>query len=267
MLNEVLPQPEQALELPPEELAVFILKFLALQHQDQSGQLNRYNFMLSSNVIPYSGRELSDKMARVFMEAWIWLEREGFLAPKPGDTGNWVFITRRGHQLIESLKASDFKAYQLGDLLPSKNLDPVLVKDVRPLFLRGDYDTAIFRAFKEVEVRVRKASKLAPEDIGVQLMRKAFDSKTGLLTDTTAPVAERENLAHLFAGAIGVFKNPSSHREVKIYDPVVVVEAIMFADMLLRFVSVQDTMNELMGIDGAEQRPGKSKSKRTGVAK
>lgn len=266
-LNDVLPPPPQALELPPEELAVFILKYLSQLPLDGSGHLNRYNFTLSSNVIPYSGRELSDKMARAFMEAWIWLEREGFLAPKPGDTGNWVFITRRGHQLIESFKTSDFKAYQLGDLLPSKNLDPVLVKDVRPLFLRGDYDTAIFRAFKEVEVRVRKASKLLPEDIGVQLMRKAFDPKSGMLTDTTVPVAERENLAHLFAGAIGVFKNPSSHREVKIYDPVVAAEAIMFADMLLRFVSLQDAMNELVGRDNAEQRHGKNKPARAGAAK
>lgn len=259
-LNEILPSPAQALELPPEELAVFILKFLSQLPPDQSGHLNRYNFTLGSNVIPYSGREWADKMARAFMEAWIWLERECFLAPKPGDSnGNWVFITRKGHRLIELLKTSDFKTYQLGDLLPSKNLDSILVKDVRPLFLRGDYDTAIFRAFKEVEVRVRKAAKLAPEDVGVQLMRKAFDHKNGLLTDTTVPVAERENLAHLFAGAIGVFKNPSSHREVKFYDPVVAAEAIIFADMLLRFVSLQDAMNDLMGRDGAEQSEGKGK--------
>jgi len=244
-LKDILPPPQQALELPPEELAVFILRFLAQLPPQQSGLLIRCSFTSSQHVIPYSGRELCDQMARAFMEAWVWLERECFLAPKPGDTGDWVFITRRGHQLLETLKTSDFKTYQLGDLLPSKNLDPVLVKDVRPLFLRGDYDTAVFRAFKEVEVRVRNAAKLSPEDIGVPLMRKAFDPKIGLLTSSTMPVAERETLAHLFAGAIGVFKNPSSHREAKISDPVFAAEAIIFADMLLRIIWEREIINGL----------------------
>lgn len=252
-LNEILPPPAQALELPPEELAAFIIQYLGQLPQDRSGLFNRSSFTSSQHVIPYSGRELSAQVAHAFMEAWVWLEHEGFLAPKPGDTGNWVFITRRGQQLLESLKDTDFKAYQMGDLLPSKNLDPVLVKDVRPLFLRGDYDTAVFRAFKEVEVRVRKAARLSQEDIGVSLLRTAFHPQNGPLTDQYIPVAEREATAALFAGAIGVFKNPSSHREVKIYNPLVAVEAILFADMLLGLVTVRDAMNELIGGAGSGQ--------------
>lgn len=33
------------------------------------------------------------------MEAWIWLEREGFIAPRPEmgiHAEEWMFITRRG---------------------------------------------------------------------------------------------------------------------------------------------------------------------------
>ena len=236
-LKDVFPPPKEALELPPEELAIFILKFISQLPTGETGLLNRYNFTLSSNVNDYSGRELCDRMCKAFMEAWVWLERERFLAPKPGDSsGTWAFITRRGNQLLESLKSESFKAYQMGELLPSNNLDPVLIKDVRPLFIRGDYDTAVFRAFKEIEVRVRKAAKLAPTDIGTALMRKAFEPAKGALADKQVPTAEQEAEAHLFAGAIGLLKNPSSHRVVDFTDPVAVAESIVFANMLLRIV-------------------------------
>ena len=50
-------------------------------------------------------------------------------------------------------------------------------------------------------------------------MRKAFDPKAGPLTDTDSDKAEREARAHFFAGAIGSYKNPHSHRKVGLDDP------------------------------------------------
>jgi hypothetical protein len=47
-------------------------------------------------------------------------------------------------------------------------------------------------------------------------MRKAFDPDTGPLTDESLPFAERESMAHLFAGAVGLYKNPHSHRHVNL---------------------------------------------------
>jgi hypothetical protein len=47
--------------------------------------------------------------------------------------------------------------------------------------------------------------------------------------------AEREAMAHLFAGAIGLFKNPSSHRNVGPV-PEATAELIYFAKYLLRLV-------------------------------
>jgi hypothetical protein len=72
------------------------------------------------------------------------------------------------------VEAQDFQAYRKGHLLPSEGLDPVLVQKLKQSFIRGDYDTAVFQAFKKVEVRVRKKANLANTDIGVPLMRKAF---------------------------------------------------------------------------------------------
>ena len=67
------------------------------------------------------------------------------------------------------------------------------------------------------------------------LMRKAFESEKGPLSDTSAPKPEQDALAHLFAGAIGSYKNPHSHRTVNI-DAGEAAEMIMLASHLLNIV-------------------------------
>jgi uncharacterized protein (TIGR02391 family) len=64
---------------------------------------------------------------------------------------------------------------------------------------------------KEVEVAVRKAGGLDNSIIGVPLMKKAFTPNGGPLTAAGADGGEQVTTMELFAGAIGAFKNPSSH--------------------------------------------------------
>ena len=103
------------------------------------------------------------------------------------------------------------------------------------LFLRGDYDTAVFQGFKEVEIAVREAGEYAETDRGTDLMRTAFNVKTGNLTDLNQQQAERQAMSDLFAGAIGSYRNPLSHRDVNVTAEEA-VEMIILASHLLRIV-------------------------------
>jgi hypothetical protein len=74
------------------------------------------------------------------------------------------------------------------------------------------------------------------DDFGVDLMRKAFNSNTGPLTDHSLPEPERKGYEHMFAGAIGAFKNPHSHRKVTMNDMRVALDQVFLASHLLRIV-------------------------------
>ncbi|TRZ50714.1 TIGR02391 family protein [bacterium] len=231
MFKEIFPPIEIVLDMEPEELAPFVLKQLS-----KVDKINRYNYTLSTNdgMQEYAGKHLRDFQKRL-MEAFIWLEREMFIAPEPDEQGEWRFITRRGERVLQE---ENFSAYLQGSLLPSENLHPILVRKVKPIFLRGDYDIAIFQAFKAIEVQVRKSGSYAKSDIGVDLMRKAFHPQSGKLTNTQSEESEKQAMSNLFAGAIGLFKNPTSHRDIEGISPEETADYIKVANCLLKMVDL-----------------------------
>jgi uncharacterized protein (TIGR02391 family) len=233
-LYDIFPDPDALLALEPEELAGVVLEFLnSLNNQTASQLLNTHNFSLPNTVEGYPP-ERKGEILKALMESWGWLEREGLIAPRPGSgSEGWVFITRRGRKIQDR---SGFQLYRHSDLLPKKLLHPTIAQKVWSSFIRGENDTAVFQAFKEVEVAVRIAGGYPLTEIGIPLMRKAFDINTGPLTNQNLPEAERTALQHLFAGAIGSYKNPQSHRNVSITDPTEAVEMIILASHLLKIV-------------------------------
>jgi uncharacterized protein (TIGR02391 family) len=232
-LMSMIPDAATVLALEPEELGGVLLEHFNSMTAQEQFQLNRHNFLMSTEVLAY-GRDPQDRLPRVFAEAWAWLERECLVALKPNAGGSYgYFITRRGQKLIDR-NASE--AYRRASMLPRPLLHPRIESRVYPAFLRGAYDTAVFEALREVEVAVRDAAGFGPEKYGENMMREAFNPANGPLADRNSLRSEQEAMANLFAGAIGLYKNSSSHRTGTVQDAVIAVEVIVLANHLLRMV-------------------------------
>ncbi len=222
--HELLQNRELALRLEPEELAGYLLEHFNRQSQPPPHANN-----LAGEIRGGYG----DEIAVAVMEAWAWLVREGLIVPAVGlRSDSFYQVSRRGRALKSH---GDVDAWRNERWLPKGMLHPTIVGDVWSMFIRGQYEAAVFQAFKSVEVAVRTKCGYADDKIGTGLMRKAFDETTGPLTDTNALPAERQALANLFAGAIGSYKNPSSHRHVTI-DGNQAAEMIVLASHLLGIV-------------------------------
>lgn len=215
---QFFPADGEVMAMAPSELGPWLLRYM----KKNGAMTNRFNF---GQVIP--GGQITDR----FMEAWAWLEREGFIVRRAQDSsGNDFFVSRAGQEVVE---AEDFEAHRKAGLFPD-GLDPVLMRAVKPLFSRGDYDTAVFRAFKEVEVRIRKKDPALDGEYGVDLMNKAFGPKGALMK--AADPKDRASMREMLAGAFSICRNPSAHREVQFADPREVIDLICFANQLLRIV-------------------------------
>jgi uncharacterized protein (TIGR02391 family) len=215
---QFFPPDAQVLEMAPSELGPWLLRYM----KQNNAMTNRFNF---------GGQVPSGQITDRFMEAWAWLEREGFIVRRAQDvSGNDFFVTRAGNEVVA---AEDFAAHRLASMFPD-GLDPVLMRAVKPLFVRGDYDTAVFRAFKEVEVRVRKKSPSLAHEYGVELMNKAFGPRGPLMSQHARK--ERDSMRDMFSGAFAICRNPSAHHEVQFAEPREVIDLICIANQFLRIV-------------------------------
>ena len=237
-LPDVIPDPNDLLAMEVEDLAPIILR-LVKDQRSGSGMVHMQSVVNVS--IHQNHAYVHPVKQRVDMHiaaAWDWLRTNGLLAPAPDINGSngWMIITAKGEAAVTE---QDFARLKMAMAFPKELLHPDIRDKVWKALARGDLDEAVFAAFKAVEVGVRGKGGFLATDIGMPLMRKAFDPNTGTLSNMDHPFSEREALAHLFAGAIGSYKNPHSHRTVALTDPREAQEQCLLASHLLSIVEAR----------------------------
>lgn len=218
-------QADEVVGLPLDELALLVLRDAMAQ-----GAWNWRNWLLGEKQ-RYPRRP---DALQAFAEAWTWLQNHGLISWSFDQTSDAAFkVSRRGHQALET-GLPWLRAVERLDI----DLVPALEHNARPQFLRGDFETAAFVAMKEVEVSVRSRAGLSDSLLGTALMQEAFKPGPpgGPLWRSDVDRGESVALMDLFKGAIGLFKNPSSHRRVDFSDPTEAAEIVLLADLLLRLL-------------------------------
>jgi uncharacterized protein (TIGR02391 family) len=214
------------MSLPPDELALRMLRAITAGEQ-REGFFFGKDRVINPNV---GDREQHQRLE----EAFAWIVREVWIAHEPtqSSSGNWFFVTRRGWSVLDD-PAGLARAQAEARL--QVELHPRLAERVRAQFLLGEYEAAAFLAMREVEICVRDRAGAREADLGVALMKSAF-GEDGPLSDPQLERGEQQAKMALYWGAIGMFKNPSSHRQVDFDDPTLASEVILLADLLLRLL-------------------------------
>lgn len=239
-----LPDPDTAMALPVDELAMRLLERLG-DLGPPIGKRNVLGGQVREFFDPYASvprpevdhREWEQKMS----EAFDWLTAEGLLVRDASQRSDeFVRISERGQQALET---ADPRHYVDVAKLLAVRLHPRIDSKVRQHFSSGDPDAAVFTATKAVEIAVREAAQLGNDLYGTKLMSAAFKPGEGPLHDPDAPTGEQAGVLALYMGLVGALKNPSSHRQVDYDDPLEAVEAIYFADLLLRMLDRISTLS------------------------
>ncbi len=230
----------EILALPIRTLAGFLLEHIETMRKSDPRNSER-SFQLQG-VLHWIVEEYAKKgfgrttdLSRAIAEAWNWLIIEGLLAFDPEQSGVSCFVTRGGIKCSTSDGVEEYRKRRLfsPDLL-NKTIRDSSIAD----YLAGDFESAILKAFRKIEIEVRSACRYAPGEIGVSLVRRAFHPAptAGPLTHTSELPGEQQAMSDLFAGAVGRFRNPAAHGTRAFEDPIEAAELLLFASHLMGIV-------------------------------
>ncbi|MCY0852504.1 TIGR02391 family protein [Cupriavidus sp. D39] len=239
-LPTAIPDVDVLLALEPEELAgkmLLLWRARPESHMLNTGTLRGELWGQALSGRPQYPQNRRHEVDLALAEALAWLEAQALIVPAEGINGQngWRHLGRRARRFENEAAFID---YRTARLLPKELLHPAIATDVWLSFMRGAYPTAVFEAMRAVEIAVRDAAGFDQAEHGVPMIRRAFNPR-GPLADPAADEGEREALAALFAGAIGSYKNPHSHRNVPIDTPREAIEIILLASHLLGIVDAR----------------------------
>ena len=236
-LMDIFPDVDVLAQLSAADLAPAVLAMA--YHVRQDGKVHAQQILQQvhgpnndhSRAYPQQKKQSAENSLNA---AWNWLLLQGLLIPEPGFGGNsgWHVFSAEGEKLATT---GDFESFKQAAAFPKMLVHQSIRDGVWLDLARGEYDTAVFKSLKAVEEGVRAAGNFPKSEIGVELMRKAFKPGIGPLVDPDELPAEQEMLMHLFAGAIGYYKNPQSHRSVNV-EALPAREVVILASHLLRIV-------------------------------
>ena len=192
------------------------------------------NGLFDGNGYQYSPAARADA-SRVIGRAWKALEDAGLIEePDPENGKNGYRVPSPKGKAAHA--ATDYAAIRMRSKFSRDMFHPGLPDAAWNAFSAGDYDTAVFEAFKSVEVAVRTKGGFSSVDFGAALMKKAFDPDSGPLRDKAASRHRRKARCDLFTGAFGEIRNPKGHNDPTITDILIAVEELMAAGVLRRIV-------------------------------
>jgi uncharacterized protein (TIGR02391 family) len=242
--------PADLLSLTPDELAWALL--VAVQRRAKvptntmaysDGAVSElFNLWDPRPGSPAQQRELEKRLGSALKRAFKRLEDWDLIEPAEGDNGKngYLVLTEKG---LETRGRTNVEQIRQRNMLQAEMLHPIFRTTIYADFCAARFGDAVFGAFKILETEVRKAARRPKGEVGVELMRIAFNKDNGPLTDTKEKPSQRQALSNLFEGAFGYFRNADAHANREFPDAFQPMQELMLASRLLSIVHLRSKAN------------------------
>jgi uncharacterized protein (TIGR02391 family) len=223
--------PEEIEALSADRAAVAIIEW-RLSPRSITVNVGSQAAAIANHIASHHRGYRAYEFKRTILEGMSWGIANGLLFIDFGHPNHGaIAVTRLAQQLHASGKLA---AWPPASGLRKEDLHSAIADAAWPSVCAGDYDVAVFKAFRALEEVVVKNVPECQGKSGMDVFSQAFNKEKGPLSDQSADVGEREAWRSLFAGAYGAFRNPPAHRSGTKADSVAVREELILASLLMR---------------------------------